>query len=237
MKGLLPFPHRDLHPLARLRAWHRLSLAAFAGLLTAQLAPFPLWEARLLAAWTTGATLYLIVVWWGIGRLDAGQTRLRASSYDPGTAALYAAIVSACWVSLAGVLLVADAARTLAGAARWGHIGLALSSLAVTWLLVQSIFALRYARRYYRPRETRQAASNVACPPTEGGLVFPGGEAPAYADFAYFSAVIGMTAQVADVGIASAAMRRLVLAHGLVAFAFNLLVLGLVINLLSGALG
>lgn len=218
-----PFLHSaELNPLARLRAWHRLLLSGGAGL-TISLLPLTLWESRLLAGWLAGALVYLIIVWWGVGRLDPVCTRQRATSLDPGNAALYGLIVITSWVSLVGVLMVTDAARSLTGAARWSHIGLALASLAVTWLLIQTVFALRYARRYYGA--------------DSDGLVFPGGQAPAYLDFAYFSAVIGMTSQVADVGIASPPMRRLVLLHGLVSFGFNLMVLALTLNLVASALG
>ena len=92
-------------------------------------------------------------------------------------------IVAIAWISLVGVLLVTESIKTHIGLSRWLHIGLALATLAVSWLLIQTVFALRYARRFY----------------TEGGsgLVFPGHTAPTYVDFAYFSAVIGMTSQVA----------------------------------------
>jgi uncharacterized membrane protein len=223
MKLLLPLPHANLHPLARLRSWHRLLLAALAGALASAALPLPLWEARLLGGWLAGVLTYLLIVWWGVGRLDAAHTRLRASSFDPGSTALYALIVATSWVSLGGVLLVTDAARTLAGLARWTHIGLALATLAASWLLIQTVFALRYARRYYRE--------------DAHGLLFPGDAAPSYIDFAYFSAVIGMTSQVADVAIAHTAMRQLVLLHGLVSFGFNLLVLALTLNLVASALG
>lgn len=223
MKLLLPLPHTTLHPLARLRAWHRLLLAALAGALAAVLLPLTLWDARLLAGWLTGSLTYLVIVWWGVGRLDAAHTRLRASSFDPGSTALYVLIIITSWVSLGGVLLVTDAARTQVGLARWTHIGLALATLAGTWLLIQTVFALRYARRYYHE--------------DLHGLLFPGTAAPSYLDFAYFSAVIGMTSQVADVAIAHSAMRRLALLHGLVSFGFNLMVLALTLNLVASALG
>lgn len=219
---LSPFPHPDLHPLARLRAWHRVLLGAAAGTAAAALYPGGLWEARALFGWLVGALVYLGVVGWGVGRLDAAQTRRRASSFDPGTGALYALLVAAGFVSLIGVLLVSDAARALTSPARWGHIVLALAALGATWLLIQTVFALRYARRYY---------SGDA-----GGLAFPGGAAPTYLDFAYFAAVIGMTSQVADVAITGQTMRRLALAHGVAAFGFNLLVLALTLNLIASAL-
>jgi uncharacterized membrane protein len=190
VKFLLPHPHAALHPLARLRAWHRLLLAAAFGTLVAMAAPTASWETWFLLGWLAGSLGYITLVWVGVGRLDADHTRLRAASYDPGTGALYAVVVAASFASLAGVLLVTDAARALAGMARWLHLVLALAVLAATWLLIQTVYALRYARRYY----TGDA----------GGLLFPGGKAPTYLDFAYFAAVIGMTSQVSDVAIASA---------------------------------
>ena len=122
-----------------------------------------------------------------------------------------------------GVLLVTDSVQIQLGMARWLHIALALATLAATWLIIQTVFALRYARRYYMENAR--------------GLVFPGDAAPTYLDFAYFAAVIGMTSQVADVGVARPAMRRLVLLHGLVSFGYNLMVLALTINLVASALG
>ncbi|KAB2319884.1 DUF1345 domain-containing protein [Betaproteobacteria bacterium SCN1] len=222
MKYLRLHPHPALHPLARLRAWHRVLAAAAVGTIAALLLPATLWETWLMAGWLAGSLAYLGIVWIGVGRLDAAHTRLLAGSYDPGTRALYAVVVAACFASLGGVLLVTDAARALAGPARGLHIALALATLAATWLLIQTVFTLRYARRYY----TDDA----------GGLAFPGEAAPTYMDFAYFAAVIGMTSQVSDVAVGAAPMRRLALAHGLVSFAFNLLVLALTLNLVASAL-
>jgi uncharacterized membrane protein len=69
-------------------------------------------------------------------------------------------------------------------------------------------------------------------PGTRRGL--DGGIEPTYLDFAYFSAVIGMTSQV--VGVARPPMRRMVLLHGLVSFGLNLMVLALTLNLIASAL-
>jgi uncharacterized membrane protein len=69
-----------------------------------------------------------------------------------------------------------------------------------------------------------------------GGLRFPGSDNPSYADFANYAVIIGMTSQVSDVHVETTAMRRLALAHGLVSFAFNLMVLVLAINVVAGAL-
>jgi len=226
MKYLSPFPHPGLHPLARLRAWHRTLAACVAGGLASA---WPdVWESRLLLGWLAASTMYLLLVWWGVGRLSAGQTRMRAKSYDPGSGAIALVVVAMAWVSLGGVLLAIDAARTMSGMVRWGHIALSLLALCTAWLMVQTVFALRYARHFYRTAQQDGAHA--------GGLRFPGSDQPSYADFAYYAAIIGMTSQVSDVQVETTAMRRLTLAHGLVSFAFNLLVLALAINVVAGAL-
>ena len=66
--------------------------------------------------------------------------------------------------------------------------------------------------------------------------MFPGKEAPDYADFLYYSFVIGMTSQVSDVQVLTGEMRRITLAHGVLSFAFNMLVLALSINVVAGAM-
>ena len=69
-----------------------------------------------------------------------------------------------------------------------------------------------------------------------GGLNFPGSEEPDYLDFAYYSFVVGMTSQVSDVAVTARHMRRTTLAHGVLSFIFNIAVLAMSINVISGAL-
>ena len=62
-------------------------------------------------------------------------------------------------------------------------------------------------------------------------MLFPKEDAPDYWDFLYFSFVVGMTSQVSDVAVASKSVRRIVLAHGIVSFLFNVTLLALVVNI------
>jgi uncharacterized membrane protein len=62
-------------------------------------------------------------------------------------------------------------------------------------------------------------------------LIFPGPDRePDYWDFLYFSVTIGAAAATSDVEIADHHVRRLVLAHTILAFLFNTTVLALAIN-------
>jgi uncharacterized membrane protein len=107
------------------------------------------------------------------------------------------------------------------------QVGAAVAAVATAWLVVHTVFTLRYAHLYYDPDIDGH----------EGGLEFPGGEKePDYLDFAYFSFVIGMTAQTADISISGRTLRRLVLLHGIISFSFNTAVVALSINSLASLL-
>lgn len=104
------------------------------------------------------------------------------------------------------------------------HIFLVLLTFIISWLLVHTAFALHYAHAYYVELEKTKTAP----------LLFEGKLRPLYIDFLYFSMVIGMTCQTADVNIANSRMRFWVMIQGITAFAFNTSLLALAINLISG---
>jgi uncharacterized membrane protein len=114
------------------------------------------------------------------------------------------------------------------GVERALHLAAGLAALALSWLFIHTLFAFRYAHRYYQEEK--------AAEPDGPGLTFPGGLDPDYFDFLYHATVIGMTFQVSDVQITSREMRLLALVHSLLAFAFNMVVLALSINVVSGLL-
>ena len=72
-----------------------------------------------------------------------------------------------------------------------------------------------------------------------GGLQFPSGDTQDHADywdFVYFSFVIGMTAQVSDVGITDKIIRRTATVHGIISFVFNTALLALMVNIAASAI-
>jgi len=227
--------HR-VHPFAHLHAWQRLSLAGIAAVISALLLQgqhlVSDWGSHVLIIWLAAGISYLALLILGLGKLDAHLSRWRAQRDDPGATAVYLILIVTVFVSLAGILVISEAARSAEGLARGGHLVLALSALAMNWLLIQTIFTLHYARLYYAPDDTTPETSD-----TVEGLIFPGGAQPGYTDFAYFALVIGMTSQTADINIANTRMRRLAMLHGLTSFTYNILVLAMTLNLLAGALG
>lgn len=224
-------PLHGLHWTARLSAWQRQALAlapaVMLGLAVAAATPASA-ETAWLAAWLLYGGLDLAIIWHLVANLDAHATRRRAQWIDPSAPMFFALVTLASCASVVTVALAVGTAHSLQAWARWGHLVLAMAALGVAWLLIQTAFALHYARRYYRPGPAAGAP--------EGGLVFPGGEEPDYLDFVYFAAVVGMTSQVSDVSVSSRAMRRLTLLHGLLSFAFNLVVLAMAVNVFASSL-
>ena len=110
-------------------------------------------------------------------------------------------------------------------------IGLSVVSVLLGWFTVHTMAALHYAHEYYVDVDPGKKVS------VRGGLEFPGGGKPDGYDFLYFSYVIGMTAQVADVAVTSQVMRRRVTLHGVYSFLFNTVIVAATVNVIVTVTG
>ena len=108
-------------------------------------------------------------------------------------------LLGAAIASLIAVGVVLAGAGRVTGNVKYLQAGFALVSVFVSWVLIHTVFTLRYARLYY----SGQA----------GGIDFNETGAPDYRDFAYLSFTIGMTFQVSDTNIQSKQIRRTALRH------------------------
>lgn len=219
-------------PIARI--WHlirarpRLAIATLAGCAAFAVLP-PLYAAttRALVTWDIGAGLYLALAWIMFGRATVEHMRWRARLQDDGAALVLFVTVAGAIASLAAITLELSGLKAYPPLRQGMHIGLVALTFATSWLLVHTSFALHYAHAYYASIGREHAAP----------LEFPRQEAPVYMDFLYFSMIIGMTSQTADVAIATTRMRRLAMAHGAIAFVFNTTLLALTINIAASLLG
>ena len=186
------------------------------------------WHTRTVVSWDLGALTWLGLAWLLIGRTDARGTRDHALAQDQGGYVIFLFVVAAACASIVAIGFVASTIRDLPFWTRAWHLALTITALVSSWLLIQTVFALHYAHRYYAGPHGQSA---VTAP-----LVFPGGREPDFLDFAYYSFVVGMTSQVSDVAVASRSMRRLTMIHGILAFMFNIAVLALSINILASVI-
>ena len=79
----------------------------------------------------------------------------------------------------------------------------------------------------------------ITAAPSPAACSFPAATSsdPAdYWDFVYFSFVIGMTAQVSDVGITDKIIRRTATVHGIISFVFNTALVALMVNIAASAI-
>lgn len=176
-----------------------------------------------LVAWDMAALVLLALSWGGISRADAEATRLRAGSEDPGRTLVYVIVVLTSSVSLLAATLLLRNAGTLPVEFGGAVAALCLITVALAWTTTHAAFTFRYAHLYYR-----EDAEGV------GGVELPGKDAPTYFDFAYFAFTIGMCFQVSDICVTSRQIRRAVLLHAVMSFAYNSIILAFVLNLVFG---
>jgi uncharacterized membrane protein len=204
---------------ARLLMSAAVGVAVIVGLVGTEWRP----ETKLLIGWDVGVALYLALTYWMMAYALVSRIRRRAAQQDEGAIALLALTAAAAIASLVAIIVEVGGAK---GGGAWSGLALGMGTILLSWLFMHTIFALHYAHEYYG--EGRDA--------TIGGLDFPGGQNPDYWDFLYFSFVIAMTSQVSDVQITSKGIRRLVNAHGVLSFFFNVVLLALTINMVSGVI-
>ena len=220
---------RFFHWLGRLPALSRLAICASLGAATWLL---PLSSTNMLCrvvlCWDAFAWSLLLLFWAAIFTADTGRIRDVATAEDPGRVILFVIVVTGVMVSLLAVTVLLGTMHTLARSTFLTQIGLAVGAVSGAWLLLHTIFTLRYAHLYYDPDVDGG----------EGGLQFPSEKEfePDYLDFAYFAFTIGMTAQTADVAISGRIQRRLTLLHSLFSFSFNTALVAMSISALGGVL-
>jgi uncharacterized membrane protein len=176
---------------------------------------------RVLVSWDLFAAVYLVLAYAMMYRCGHEHIKPSALMQDDGRILILLVTQLGALASIAAIVFEL-------GATNKSGPGLALAviTIALTWALVHTTFALHYAHDYYRGKKP-------------GGLQFPSGDTSDHADywdFVYFSFVIGMTAQVSDVGITDKSLRRTATVHGIISFVFNTALLALMVNIAASAI-
>jgi uncharacterized membrane protein len=177
-----------------------------------------------LAGYDAAALFYVTRVWVTIWPLDAAATSALAAREDPTRPAADGVVLLAAVASLGAVAVAIVQSHHSHGSMQGVEIGLGAGSVVISWLMVHTIFTLKYARLYYR-------GSNDG---GEGGVDFEHKIRPPYSDFAYLAFTIGMTFQVSDTDLQTAEYRRLALQHALLSYLFGAVILAATINLVAG---
>jgi len=176
---------------------------------------------RLLIGWDIFVSCYLVLAYIMMFRCGLGHIRRNAALQDDGRFLILLVTALGAFASIAAIVFELGAMK-----GSGPQLALATVTIALSWAMVHTTFALHYAHDYYRGAKP-------------GGLQFPSGDQHDHADywdFVYFSFVIGMTAQVSDVGITDKTIRRTATAHGIISFVFNTALLALMVNIAASAI-
>jgi len=219
-----------LHWIEKQDARHRLIISLLAaGLVWLGLRGRVQPSTQSIATWDVFAFCVLALAWMTIITTPPHKCRSRAQMQDVSRTVIFVFVVLAACAGLFAVGFLFFGNKGVVQRPHFLlHLLMSLVAIISSWMLVHTVFGLRYAHTFYGDPDGAAGPQQHA-----GGLEFPGGRLPDYMDFAYFSFVIGMTFQVSDVQITSREFRKLVLLHGMLSFGFNTVILALTINTVS----
>lgn len=201
--------------LSPLRALASLAVGVLGGVAVALLGQPELFP---LVGWTIAASVALIWVWRTSWPQDAQGTK-RLAEEEGRCRSTDTAVLAAAVISLAGVVqaLVRSSGNTDPTAVALVILGIV--AVVLSWALVNTVFALKYARLYYVDED--------------GGIDFRQDQPPAYSDFAYMAFLVGMAYSMAETEPDNTHVRKVVLGHALLSYAFGTGILAVAINLVT----
>ncbi len=212
--------------------WHapamrRLLIATSVGLIVAlALLRLLTWQLALLGGWDAGTLTFLIAVWRIIARADGVHTEHLATREDETRGTAGVLLLGASVASLLAVGFALHLAGRESGPLQALIIGVALLTLVLSWIVVNTVFTLRYADLYFSSPAEAIAFGDSAEQ-----------ERRSYRDFAYVAFTIGMTYQVSDTTVRDRRIRRTVLFHALLSYLFGVVIVAAAVNLIAGLIG
>lgn len=181
---------------------------------------------HVMIGWDTFCLGMIILTWITFSITKSAEIRELAKAQDSSRVIIFSIILISTFASFLAVVLLLLAKNGYENT-RVLHLIVAIAGMILSWILIHTIFTLRYAHIFYGDNKIKPEIHAA-------GLEFPDDKKPDYLDFAYFSFVLGMTFQVSDVQVTSKRLRRLVMLHGILAFGYNTIMIALTINLIAG---
>ena len=177
------------------------------------------WSEGLLAGFDIAAVVFLATCT-SIFRYDAKKLRAVAERNDANRAVLLVITFLLTVVIMAAVVGELSLADKLDVFDKL----LVAASLVLVWIFANAVYTLHYCHLFYTSDDGGKDSA---------GLRFPGTSEPLMSDFTYFAYTLGVAVQTADVDVTSPHIRKIVTAHCVAGFFFNLGVLALTINVLA----
>lgn len=184
-----------------------------------------LWTGELaaLVGWCSAAASALAWVWLISWHQDAEGTE-RLAEDENRSSSTDAWVVSAAVASLVAVgvgLRRSSGTDPLAVAT----VLLSVVSVILAWGVVNTVFALKYARMYYLDEPDRR------------GFDFNQAAEPAYSDFAYMAFTVGMAFAAPETKPNAQATRKVMLGHALLSYLFGTVAIAVAVSLITNLSG
>jgi uncharacterized membrane protein len=207
-------PNRTGHVLSAGRALFALGVGAIASaILCIVVGAF---EPFALTLWDVGASVLLALLWTAAWPMDSGGTKSMAE-HEARRSTTDTAVLVATFASIAAVIVGLAESTNRADNLRQLIIALSAVAVVLSWAMVNTVFAFKYARLYYADED--------------GGIDFQQAEPPCYVDFAYLAFTMGVAFAVSETGFTSTALRRIALPHALLSYAYTTFLIGIVVSL------
>jgi uncharacterized membrane protein len=213
--------HRTLPESGRILSARRALACVAAGVVAGAVIGV-LWSPVLspLTGWSVAAGCALLWVWSISWSKDAGETEQLAEE-ERRSRSTDTWVVLACVASLVAVVVALVQSGGSRDAVAVAAVLLSVVGVVLAWAMVNTVFALKYARIYYLDE------------PDRAGIDFKADQAPCYADFAYMAFTVGMSFAVPETEPDSTAIRKVALGHALLSYAFGTGVVAVAINLVT----
>jgi len=217
---------------AELKLWHhpaaRLTSGALVGLATAL--ALGLWRGwdwlqSALVGWTVLALIFTASTWLTLWRFDFKRTKSHAGDEGPnGLVPVLALVLGGSIASVAGISILLDRSHSSDPGNHYdlGAGWLAVASIVLSWLTIHTMFALIYAKTYFKGNPGSGISFNSPSKHDE----------PRYLDFFYVAFAVGMSFAISDTNLTSTRMRTIALGHSLLSFAFGAIIVASVVNLM-----
>ena len=173
-----------------------------------------------LAGWCTAGLIALVWVWRICWRQDPAETE-RVAREESASRVTDNAIVTACIASIAAVVVAliqsSDRSEDPTSVAL---VILGVLGTIVAWALVNTVYALKYARMYFLDHP-------------DDGFDVKQERQPSYSDFAYFAFTVGMSYAGPEIEPINSEVRRKALLHALLSYFFGTVLIAVSINLVT----
>jgi uncharacterized membrane protein len=178
------------------------------------------WTFAPLVGWDATALVVVTWTWLRVWPMNSQRTRDHARREDPARPVSDVLLLGASVASLIGVAFAVVASGNTHGVDEGLLVVLGVLSVVISWSVVHTTFALRYALLYYTG--------------PKNGIDFNEPDDPQYSDFAYLAFTLGMTYQVSDTDLKTKVIRATALRQALLSYVFGVVIIAILINVVAG---